>query len=453
MAVTDTTLSERQQSRLNAAFRAAEVGGFKLATAGRLGALIVLAAWLALTGDSPVDFFYHLVIGGFAVLGALQLWVIKLDPRWRFLLYVLVAGDAALMTAVLALPNPFDPAWSPPGIQYHFPRFVFFFLLPVFTVLSFSPGLVLWSGVAGCLGWAMGLAHVVRQPGTLTGIDYRGPVPPSTDDALAFIANPRFVDIQARIEEMLILLIVSGLLALAVRRMRRLVHKQAMTERARANLARYFSPKIVDELSAVDSPFAEVRTQTVSVLFADIVGFTRQCEVLPPAGAIALLREFHLRMEQTVYEFGGTLDKYLGDGVMATFGTPRPTPQDAMNALACARSMLDRVDAWNRERVADKLPEVHIGIGVHSGPVVLGDVGSDRHIEFAVIGDAVNVASRLESLTRDLQVDLVISDALAQLADQQGGTAFLQGFGPPQPQPLRGRTDPVLVRCYKQAVV
>jgi adenylate cyclase len=451
LAVTDTTLPERQQARLLAAFLTAESSGLKLATAGRMAALGVIAVWAALIGDFPADFFYYAVIGGFAAVGLLQLWVNRLGSRWRFLLYVLVLGDAALMTVVLALPNPMETHWLPPGFQFHFPRFAYCFLLPVFMVLSFSPGLVLWSGVATSVGWAAGLAWTIATPGTLTASDYRAPMPPTADEALAFFSNPRFIDVQARVEEMLILLIVSGLLAFAVHRMRRLVRKQAMTERARANLARYFSPKIVDELSAVDSPFAEVRTQTVSVLFADIVGFTRQCEVLPPAGAIALLREFHLRMEQTVYEFGGTLDKYLGDGVMVTFGTPRPTPQDAVNALACARAMLDRMDAWNRDRVAEGLPAVHIGVGVHSGPVVLGDVGSDRHIEFAVIGDAVNVASRLEALTRDLAVDLVISDALAQLADAQGGTAFLVGFGPPVPQTLRGRTDPVLVRCYRQA--
>jgi adenylate cyclase len=188
----------------------------------------------------------------------------------------------------------------------------------------------------------------------------------------------------------------------------------------------------------------------VSVLFADIVGFTAQCETMPPADAIALLREFHLRMEQTVYEFGGTLDKYLGDGVMATFGTPHPGPQDASNALACARAMLDRVDAWNAERRRQGLEAVRIGIGAHCGQVVLGDVGSDRHIEFAVIGDAVNVASRLEALTRDVGVDIVVSDRLAALALAQGGDVFLAGFGPPVAQTLRGRADQVMVRCFSQ---
>jgi adenylate cyclase len=449
--VTDSTLSERQRARLASAFQKAEASGLRLATTGRVGALAIIAVWLAFTGSVPVDLYYHAIIGVFALLGFLQLWVSRRDPRWRWLLYLLVLADAVLMTVALVLPNPFEQQGLPPSVLFHFPRFVYFFLLPVFTVLSFSPALVLWSGVAACLGWGAGLAWALMAPGTLTALDYDGARPANVADMIAFMAKPQFVHVDARIEEMLVLMIVSGLLALAVRRMRRLVRDQAMTERARANLARYFSPKMVDELAAVDRPFAEVRTQTVAVLFADIVGFTAQCETMPPAGAIAMLREFHRRMEQAVYEFGGSLDKYLGDGVLATFGTPRPGPQDASNALACARSMLDRVDAWNDERRARGQGEVRIGIGAHSGPVVLGDVGSDRHIEFAVIGDAVNVASRLEALTRDLGVDIAISERLAELAEAQGGAVFLQGFSPRLPRTLRGRADPVPVRCFRQA--
>jgi len=86
-----------------------------------------------------------------------------------------------------------------------------------------------------------------------------------------------------------------------------------------------------------------------AVLFANIVGFTRQCEERPPAEAIDLLRDFHRRMEQTIFSFRGTLDKFLGDGVMATFGTPRSGSRDAANALGCARAMLGEIDAWNRD--------------------------------------------------------------------------------------------------------
>ena len=109
--MTDTTLPERQQARLLAAFLAAESSGLKLATAGRMAALGVIGVWGAIIGDFPADFFYYAVIGGFAVVGLLQLWVNGLGPRWRFLLYVTVLADAVLMMSVLALPNTPETHW------------------------------------------------------------------------------------------------------------------------------------------------------------------------------------------------------------------------------------------------------------------------------------------------------------------------------------------------------
>ena len=125
---------------------------------------------------------------------------------------------------------------------------------------------------------------------------------------------------------------------------------------------------------------------------------------------MSLLREFLSVVEQSVFENHGTLDKFLGDGFMATFGTPWVGPQGATNALRCACQMVDKVAAWNERRAASGLPELYIGVGIHRGEVVLGEIGSERRLEFAVIGDAVNVASRLQEMTRNFQLAIVASD-------------------------------------------
>jgi adenylate cyclase len=114
-----------------------------------------------------------------------------------------------------------------------------------------------------------------------------------------------------------------------VHRARRLVAAQAESERARGNLARYFSPNVVDQLARVEEPLGPVRVQPAAVLFADIVGFTAASERQSPEQTIALLREVHHRMADAVFDHGGTLDKYIGDAVMATFGTPHPATDDA----------------------------------------------------------------------------------------------------------------------------
>ena len=126
--------------------------------------------------------------------------------------------------------------------------------------------------------------------------------------------------------------------------------RRQAAERARNNLARYFSPNVVELLAAQDEPLGAVRRETVAVLFADIVGFTQMAETMPPEAVLAMLREFHARMTAQIFASGGTVDKYIGDGIFAVFGVPTPGPKDAANALACAEAMLDALEHWNEER-------------------------------------------------------------------------------------------------------
>jgi adenylate cyclase len=196
-----------------------------------------------------------------------------------------------------------------------------------------------------------------------------------------------------------------------------------------------------------------VRAQPVAVLFADVAGFTRLAEREPPERVIALLRDFHTRLEAAVFEHQGTLDKYLGDGVMATFGTPQVGPHDALNALAAARAACAAIGTWNAERAARGEPQIKVSIGIHYGPVVLGDIGSERRMEFAVLGDVVNVAQRLEGLTRRLDCQIVVSDDFVHALRAQGADeadALLGGFCAAEPQELRGRAQPVAVWTLTQ---
>jgi adenylate cyclase len=185
-----------------------------------------------------------------------------------------------------------------------------------------------------------------------------------------------------------------------------------------------------------------VQSQDVAVLFADVIGFSRMAETVTPEQLIEMLRALHARMERAVFDNGGTLDKYLGDGVMATFGTPRAGPQDASNALRCARAMLRTVDEWNERRRTGGFPLVKLAVGVHFGPVVMGDIGSERRLEFAVIGDTVNVASRLEEATRTVGTRLLVSDDLmraAQASAPDDLAALRAGIEPHEGLILRGR--------------
>lgn len=238
---------------------------------------------------------------------------------------------------------------------------------------------------------------------------------------------------------------VAGLRTFGERRRRR------TAERQRANLARYFPPRLVARLAESDRPFAIDRTQYAAILFIDIVQSTRLVQGLPPAEAMALLRAFHRRVEQAVFAHDGTLNQFLGDGAFACFGVPDPGPHDALNALRCARALAADIAAWNRARLSAGEPEVRIGIGLHYGPVLMGDIGGTRQFQFTVTGDTVNVASRLEALTRDHDATLVASDALVEAAQAVAGPEAAEGFTPLPVQQLRGRERSVGVWAWRLA--
>jgi adenylate cyclase len=163
---------------------------------------------------------------------------------------------------------------------------------------------------------------------------------------------------------------------------------------------------------------------------------------------MTLLRDFHGRMEAEVFSHHGTLEKFIGDALLATFGVPNQGKQDATDALSCAYAMLARLETWNAERTRQGETPIQIGIGLHFGPAVLGDIGSQRNMAFAVIGDTVNTTSRLQTLTRDLGTPMVISDTLVQTVRQEVGDQadrLLHGLRTAGPQTLRGREERVAV--------
>ena len=157
-------------------------------------------------------------------------------------------------------------------------------------------------------------------------------------------------------------------------------------------------------------------------------------------------------MERQVFAHGGTLDKYLGDGLMATFGTPTAGRQDASNALDCAVAMVAEVKAWNAGRVEHGEVPLQAGFGIHYGEVVLGNIGANR-LEFAVIGDTVNTASRLEALTRSLKVPLVVSDALVQQVLREERAAAPPAERAEQPAPPAAPVEPAPTQPVRRSAL
>jgi adenylate cyclase len=238
-----------------------------------------------------------------------------------------------------------------------------------------------------------------------------------------------------------------------IAKLREIERLHGAAERARSNLSRYFSPNIVQMLAAQDEPLGAVRRQTVAVLFVDIVGFTRMAEAMPPEAVVTLLRQFHERMTAQIFACGGTVEKYIGDAIMAVFGVPTASDNDAANGLICADMMLGALDRWNAERMRAGETALAIGIGLNYGPVVLGDVGSEHSMSFTVIGDTVNTASRLQGLTRTLETPLVAGGPLVDAIRPRSSeiaAALVSQLQDQGEQALRGRAGAVRVWTRKR---
>ena len=437
---------QRLERRTADAFAEEERQGLMLAAKTRTAALLVILLWQAL--DSPNSglayAFELLQISVFAFLGLLQYASARQRFHMSTLKYVFVAADCALLAHVLTVPNPFTGLELPPAISMHGSPYTYFFLFLMQSAFSLRPRFVLWCGLCMVLARSAMLLWVLAQPGVYTNLDLPAH---TTEVVLAAVSDPNFVFLGHWAIEVLVSLLVSGGLALVVVRSRRLVESRSRSERARANLARYFSPNVVDRLSASKDPLGAVGELKVAVLFVDIMGFTPLCEREPAAKVIALLREYHDRLGQAVFDNGGTLDKYLGDGLMATFGTPEPSPEDGRNALKCALDMIAALEAWNAERKTAGAKPIRVGIGIHYGPVIAGDIGNERRLEHSVIGDTVNIASRLEQLTRNLGTPLVVSDDLIRTIDPdvQEDQRLIAKLSHAGEQQIRGRESGVPV--------
>jgi class 3 adenylate cyclase len=188
----------------------------------------------------------------------------------------------------------------------------------------------------------------------------------------------------------------------------------------------YVSPQLMSEIIAGRiRPGLGGKRQRICILFSDIRDFTSRAEFMPPEDVIEMLNLYFSEMTQSVHSHGGTVDKFIGDGLMCFFGAPQPLPRTAEAAAAAALDMLRRLKVLNARFTEQKLAPITIGIGLHLGEAVIGHVGSNARHEYTVIGDAVNTAFRIEGLSKTLGYPLVISrDVWSELAEREHFTSL-----------------------------
>ncbi len=223
-------------------------------------------------------------------------------------------------------------------------------------------------------------------------------------------------------------------------RKRQLERLLAATETKLMQLQRQFErfvpPDVVERLTYANDGFVPELRQ-VTILFADLRGFTAMSERLDPAVTVELLNGYFAHMIAAIEHHHGHVTELVGDGLLALFGALEPNPWQTRDAVMAAIAMRAELVRYNRELLGKGLPKLRFGIGIHCGEVVAGVIGTAGLSKFSVTGDPINVASRIEGLTREFKVDLLVSDDVRQSLDAQFS---LRAMPPAQ---VKGKTEPI----------
>lgn len=399
-------------SRLRAAIEQQQEDSERLTAWIQMAIVVFFAALYSLApktydGDlmiPPVAF----ALGGFMAAALLRLAVAHRGHTPGWFVAVLVVVDMALLLALI---------WSfhvqyeqPPAFSLKAPTLLYVFIFIALRALRFEARYVLLAGITAAAGWMVLASYAVfADPGMVT-----------RDYVHYLTANAVLVG--AEIDKVITILVVTGVLSLAIVRARRLLVVSVVETAAVQDLSKFFAPEIVRQIKGaateVRPGFGEACEATI--LTVDIRGFTQLAKRLPPSGLIGILVDYQANMVPAIQRHGGSIDKFLGDGILATFGATMRSETHAADALRAIDSIVVAARQWNHRRAEAGQPPLSLGIAAASGPVVFGAVGDDSRLEFTVIGDAVNIAAKLEKHNKAIGAQAISTGETYDLAVRQG---------------------------------
>jgi adenylate cyclase len=414
--------------------RRAEVKAERISALARLGMFLFLAlaifsaAPAGQLGDSAktVAALYGL---GTAV-GLLLAWRPLFHPTIPYLFVtfdvVLVAVQVLTLARLMGMPS---------DATFALPAGALIFVIMIHASMRYRPWLVVYGAALFIISIEVGRSALAGDPARSTMMGAMSSMPRG---GMAEMLNYQFVPLG------LVALAALLLFIIGVRTRVLLVRSIEQTRRA-SRLSRYFSPNLAARLAeGDDAQLLAGRRQPAAVLFVDIRGFTALGENMAPDELSTFLTEYRNRLAQPVFSHGGTVDKFIGDAIMAVFGSPFQREDDAARAVHCALDMLDAATRWSSERQQAGRSPVAIGIGAHYGEVFAGALGNEQLLEYTVIGDTVNVAERLERLSREVHSPVVVSATLLQAAGHVASNAKWRHL---PPQELKGHRKPIDAFC------
>lgn len=349
-------------------------------------------------------------LGAYSLFTALRLVMARRArlPGWMQILSIAVD-----MTLLLGLIWSFHLQYRQvPAFYLKAPTLLYVFIFIAIRALRFDARYVLFAGAAAALGWLALVAYAA----------FFGPdAMPVTRDYVAYMMSS-VVLWGAEIDKIVSILLVTVLLAVAITRARRLLLRAVAEGEAAQDLRRFFASDVAAQITGSETALrpGQGDIRDAAAMFVDLRGFTTLSHHLNADALIALLTEYQARLVPIIQRHGGSIDKFLGDGIMASFGAVRQSARFAADACRAAMALADETACWNRDRAAQGLPPVRIGVGLATGPVLFGVVGDATRLEYTVIGEAVNLAAKLEKHTKEERVTALAPAETFALARQQG---------------------------------
>jgi len=357
--------------------------------------------------DYSFEFEVLAIYGTFCVV-RLGLAYARLLRPW--MLYLSVVADIFLLMGLI---YSFHYKYAQPAVFYlKVPTLLYVFLFIALRALRFEARFVLFTGLTAIAGWIGLILYAIGGRG--------GPANP-TDDFVEYMTSNALL-VHAEVDKIIAILLTTLVLALAISRARHLL-VQAVSEGAAAHdLSRFFDPGVAARIRGAEMSIraGEGELRDVAILTVDLRGFTRLSTELAPAEVMKVLQDYQRRTCPLIAAAGGSIDKFLGDGILASFGAVTPSPTAAADALRAAEAVMEAATAWAAERRAAGLPPLDIGLAASSGRVVFGAVGDGERLEFTVIGDAVNLAAKLEKHNKVERTRAITDGATYALAERQG---------------------------------
>lgn len=409
-------------SAVEAALAEAERNGFRLAVLGWAGAMLALAAFYSLTISGPNSIKVPAAAVALACISLASLAAVGRRGE-RAARFAFFAFNVLVVSGVLAVVPLSSSGDVPQNFVFFSSRHHYYYIVVAVSVLTLSPALVLWTGLcavaglAGATAWiADGMEHIVS---------YRDlPAAPSRDSYLAVVHDPNFLNIPARINEALVMVLATAIAALAVHRARNVVRAHAAVEEKRGRvqslLGRYVPAQVANQL--VDEGQLAPQQRHATILFADIEGFTQLSERLAASRVIGLLDRFFDATAKGIEAHGGIVVNHVGDALIAAFNAPLPVENHAERAVDAARALQSLVSG--RDFDGHRL---RLRIGIATGPVAAGTVGGATHQTYTVYGDTVNLAQRLERLNKELGTNCLICGTTFQALPSKDATATAVG--------------------------